>query len=126
MADIKQEIFDYLKAEGLQPEETRFGIYFKYQMLSFLIFHEEDDSQFFRMALPGVCDVDEKNRADVLEATNAVNLQMKVAKAFIPDDDVWITTEQLLDADPKYDDIIPRSLQILVQARQVLYNELQK
>ena len=126
MADIKQEIFDFLRSEGLQPEETPFGIYFKYQMLNFLIFHEEDDSLFFRMALPGVCDVDENNRADMLEAANAVNARMKVAKAFIPEDDVWITTEQLLDTDPKYDDIIPRSLHILVQARDVLYDELQK
>ena len=54
MADIKQEIFDYLKSQGLQPEETPFGIYFKYQMLNFLVFHEDEDSQFFRIALPEV------------------------------------------------------------------------
>lgn len=126
MADIRQEIFDYLKSQGLQPEETPFGIYFKYQMLSFLIFHEEEDSQFFRLALPGIFDVDENNRADVLEATNAVNLGIKVAKAVVPEDDVWIATEHLLDEDPKYDDIIPRSLHILIQARDLFFNYLQR
>ena len=126
MADIKQEIFDYLKGEGLQPEETPFGIYFKYQMRNFLIFHEEEDSQFFRIALPGIYDVDENNRADVLEAVNAVNKGLKVAKALIPDDDVWISTEHLLDEDPKYDDIIPRSLHILLQAQSLFYDELRQ
>ena len=126
MADIKQEIFDYLKGEGLQPEETAFGIYFKYQMRNFLIFHEEEDSQFFRLALPGIYDVDENNRIDALEAVNQVNRDFKVAKALIPDDDVWITTEHLLDADPKYDDIIPRSLHILLQAQDMFYDEIQK
>ena len=126
MADIKQEIFDYLKSQGLQPEETPFGIYFKYQMLSFLIFHEDEDSQFFRIALPGIFEVDENNRADVLEAVNQTNKSIKVAKALVPEDDVWIATEHLLDADQKYDDIIPRSLHILIQARGVFYDALQE
>ena len=126
MADIKQEIFDYLKSQGLQPEETPFGIYFKYQMLNFLVFHEDEDSQFFRIALPGIFDVDGNNRTDALEAVNKTNKSIKVAKALIPDDDVWIATEHLLDADPKYDDIIPRSLHILIQARGVFYDALRE
>ena len=120
MAKIIDQVFDYLKAQGLQPEKRDYGLFFKYQMMSFLVLHYEDDEYFFRIIMPGVMDVDANNRIDVLEACNKVTADIKVAKAFINDSadepEVWLSTEQLLDQDPRFDDVIPRSLKILLAA----------
>ena len=124
MSTIKDDIFAYLSSQGLQPKTEDFGIYFKYQMLNFFVFWNEGDELFLKICLPDIFDVDENNRAEVLEATNAVTRDMKVAKCFVPEDDVWITTEQLLDTTPDYGDIIPRSLRILIQARHEFYDNI--
>ena len=40
MARIYDELFEYLANDGLRPEKTDFGIYFRYNMCSFAIFWE--------------------------------------------------------------------------------------
>ena len=114
------QIFDYLKAQGLQPEKEDFGIFFRYQMMSFYILKYDEDDHFLRVVLPNVMDVDANNRIDVLEACNSITTDMKIAKAYIVNnpegDNVWLSTEQLLDEDPRLDDIIPRSLHTLLAA----------
>lgn len=126
MSTIKEDIFQYLTSEGLQPQERDYGIFFKYQMLSFLIFWQEKDALFLKISLPGIYDVDENNRVDVLEACNSTTRNIKVAKCFIPEDGVWVTAEQLLDTEPNFSDIIPRTLQILMDARDEFYEQLEK
>ena len=115
-----KEIFEYLKSEGLQPEMKEYGIFFRYQMMSFYILNYEDDDHFLRVVLPGIMDVDANNRVDVLEACNKVTAEMKIVKAYVMDssdgDNVWLSTEQILDADPQLVDIIPRSLNVLLSA----------
>ncbi len=126
MSTMKEEIFSYLTSEGLQPQERDYGIFFKYQMLSFLVFWRDDDERFLKIALPGIYDVDENNRIDVLEACNEATKNIKVAKCFIPEDSVWVTAEQLLDTDPNFSDVIPRTLHILMDARQEFYDQIEK
>lgn len=124
MSTIKEDIMSYMKSEGLMPQETDFGIYFKYQMMTFLIFWEEEDRLFLRICLPNIFNVDEDNRIDVLEAANAVTFLMKVAKCIVRDDTVWVVTEQLLDSTPVFSDIIPRSLDILTEGREEFYKKM--
>ena len=117
MATMKQQIVNYLASQGLQPSTEDFGIFFKYQMKNFWVLTYDDDEQYFRLIMPGIMDVDQNNRTDVLEACNKVCGNMKVAKCYISDnDDVWLACEQLLDSDPNFDDIVPRSLKILMGA----------
>ena len=117
MANMKDQIVNYLSAQGLQPSIEEFGIFFKYQMMNFWILTYDNDEQYFRLIMPGIMDVDQNNRADVLEACNKVCNNMKVAKCYISEnEDVWLACEQLLDSDPRFDDIIPRSLKILLGA----------
>ena len=124
MSTIKEDIMSYMSSQGLQPQDTDFGIYFKYQMLNFLIFWDEEDYLFLRICLPNIFDVDDDNRTDALEACNTVTYEMKVAKCFINDGSVWVATEQLLDSTPEFDDIIPRSLNILTQGRREFYSHM--
>lgn len=114
-------VFDYLKEQGLCPQLKDEVIIFKYQMCTFIFFVDDDDEKFFRLALPGIYDVTEDNRISVLEAINEVNKKLKVAKAFIPDDDVWVSAETLMDDTPELDDFVPRILNILLGSRQKFY-----
>lgn len=126
MSTIKEDISEYLAQEGLRPQVEDFGIYFRYQMLNFLIHWDEDDALFLKISVPSIFETDENNRGDALEALNTVNLERKVVKGFIIDNNVWITAEQLLDSTPNYDDIIPRTLTMLIQARDCFYESLRK
>ena len=124
MSTIKEDIKNYLVSEGLQPKEEDFGFFFRYQMLSFLIHWDEDDELFLRISLPSIFSADENNRPDVLEAMNQVNLDRKVVKCVLANDSVWVAAEQLLDSSPNFEDIIPRTLGMLLQAREAFYENL--
>lgn len=124
MSTIKEQIMNYLSEEGLRPQEEEYGIYFRYQMLSFLIHWDEDDANFLKISLPGIFKTDENNRADALEASNVVNIERKVVKAIVFDDNVWLTAEQLLDTTPDFGDIIPRTIGMLTGAREGFYEAL--
>ena len=118
-------VFEYLKSQGLVPKiDEDNDIIFKYQMLTFIYFNNDDDEQFFRLALPGIFDVTEENRTTVLEAMNEVNKRMKVVKAYIPREDVWIAAEIMMDSTPELDDIVPRLLNILLGARREFYDQI--
>ena len=118
-------VFEYLKAQGLMPRiDDDNDIIFKYQMLTFIYFNNDEDEQFFRLALPGIFDVTDENRTTVLEAMNEVNKRMKVVKAYIPREDVWIAAEIMMDSTPELDDIVPRLLNILLGARKEFYDQI--
>ena len=83
MNEMMTKVFDYLKQQGLVPTEEEFGISFKYQMADFLILSDDDDQQFFRLAMPGIYSCTPENRLETLEAINVTNNDMKVIKASI-------------------------------------------
>ena len=126
MSTIKEQIGEYLASEGLRPQEEDYGFYFRYQMLHFFIRWDEDDAHFLQITLPSIFEVDENNRGDVLEAANHVNSTRKVVKCIVLGESVWLMTEQLLDTDPNFVDVIPRSLDILLQAREAFYQGLRE
>ena len=118
-------VFQYLKQQGLVPSiDDDNDIVFKYQMLTFVFFTDDDDQQFFRLALPNIFDVTDDNRIAVLEAINEVNKLMKVVKLISPRDDVWATTEIMMDTTPVLDDLFPRLINILMGAQGEFYNQI--
>ena len=138
MSTIKEQIGEYLASEGLRPQEEDYGFYFRYQMLNFFIRWDEDDAllapdrdadlpleEVMNLA-ERLMEKDENNRTDVLEAANKVNRSRKVVKCLVLDDVVWLVTEQLLDSDPNFVDVIPRSLDMLLQAREAFYQGLRE
>ena len=126
MGTTKSNIGSYLKSEGLRPEETDFGFVFEYNKLSFFIFWDDDDDQYLKLALPGIYNVDDNNRDDALYAANKVNIEWKVIKAVVLDDEVWVAAEQLIDKDPNLSDLIPRTIKILESGRRSFYEHLEE
>lgn len=123
---IKQQIGEYLASEGLRPQEEEYGYFFRYQMLNFIVRWDPDDEHFLNIMLPSIFDVDENNRGDVLEAANKVNMGRKVVKCVVTESGVWLVAEQLLDTDPNYQDVIPRTLDMLMQGRKAFYSSLRE
>ena len=121
---VKEQIREYLTSEGLRPQEEDFGFFFRYQMLNFYIHWDEDDAFYLSISLPNIFEADENNRGDVLEVLNKLNMSRKVVKCILADQSVWVTAEQLLDTTPNYSDIIPRTLGMLMQARELFYDTL--
>jgi hypothetical protein len=123
---IIDELMEYLANDGLRPQKEDFGIFFRYQMLNFAVFWDEDDDHFLRISIPNIFDVDENNRIDALTVSNIINMERKVVKALVTNDSVWISAEQLLDQNPVYSDIVPRTLGMLLEARMGYYEHLKK
>ena len=107
-----------------QPKCQLLGVANLDQMRNFIFMGSDNDETFLRLVMPGVFDVTEDNRAGVLEATNAVSVSMKVVKATIVNDNVWLSAELLIDSTPVFDDIIPRVLDILLAAQQEFYKQI--
>lgn len=116
-------VFNYLKEEGLMPKYNEYGnIAFKYQMRNFLFFNNDDDKQFFQLAMPSIFEVTDDNRMAVLEAMNEVNDTKKVVKLTIPKSNmVWASAEIMMDSTPELDDLIPRLLNILLGTQEDFY-----
>lgn len=120
-----ERVLEFLKTQGFCPEvDEHGGIIFKYQMATFLFINNDEDEEFFQLAMPHIYQVTDDNRDIVLEAANKTNTSMKVTKISVLGDSVWAFFEILLDQSPDVKDIIPRALNILMGARQTLYENL--
>ena len=125
MGTTKGHIGRFLATEGHSPEETEFGYVFSHNDLTFLLFWDDNDDQYLKLALPGIYNFDDNNRDDALVAVNEVNIEWKVIKAVVLTDEVWVVAEQLIDVDPNLSDLIPRTLQILMSGRESFYEHLE-
>lgn len=110
---------------GYSPKETDFGFVFNHKNLTFLIFWDDNDNQYLKLALPGIYNVDDNNKLNSLKAANEVNKEWKVIKAVVTSDEVWVVAEQLIDKDPNFPDLIPRTIQILMSGRKSFYEHLE-
>ena len=106
----------HLQNEGFVPTRQSYGIAFRYQMKNFLFLDNDDDPSFFQLVMPGILDVTDANRDRVYRAMDAMNGSVKVAKASIFNDEVWLFAELLIDSSPELGDIVPRALDILQHA----------
>ena len=104
---------EWLSDEGYKYEIDEDGdIRFKYQGKTFFCTADKNDSQYFRIILPNLYDV-ENNRVKVLEAINTVTRDMKVLKAYLVEDSLWLSIEMFVDSSPEAEDFMERCLNIL-------------
>ena len=117
---------NFLREQGFLPEvdTENNNIEFKFQMANFVYIENDDDPDFFQLLMPNIFDVSEDNREIVLETINKVNQTMKVAKACIIGESVWLFFETILDNTPDVSDIIPRALRILQSTQQEFYEQI--
>jgi len=115
---------EWLKSQGFRYDVDSDGdIHFKYQTHNYFFTVSETDQSFFRLIMPNLYEV-EDNREVVLEACNTISRDIKVVKAFLVEDRLWLAIEMFIDTTPELDDFFERCLDILEAARDRIAEEI--
>jgi hypothetical protein len=130
--NVKGLVSKYLKSQGIVATKNALGLNFTYEGWNFLFWNDADDPQFFRLTLPGVFDVTDDNFANAIMACNNINWNYKVVKAVLYDYEdgkekgasVWMCYEQVLDANPQIDELVPRAIHSLIAAAEAFTKEM--
>lgn len=130
--NVKGLVTKYLKSQGIVATKNALGLNFTYEGWNFLFWNDADDPQFFRLTLPGVFDVTDDNFANAIMACNNINWNYKVVKAVLYDYEdgkekgasVWMCYEQVLDANPQIDELVPRAIHSLIAAAEAFTKEM--
>ena len=114
----------YLSAEGYKYDVDGDGdIHFKYEGVNLFFTVDRDDQLFFRIIMPNIYQL-EGNRTKVLEAINTVSANLKVLKAFLVQDCLWLAIEMYIDTNPELEDFFPRCMQLLKLGREMIAKEI--
>lgn len=120
----KNLVLTWLKQHEVKARNSKVGINFVYDNWNFLLWNDADDPSFFRLALPGICDVNDDNYAVALLACNTLNWNYKVVKASLYDFEeagkrqasVWVCFEQMLNDTTTDLELVSRAVNALVDA----------
>ena len=116
---------DWLAREGFRATIDDDGdLQFKYQGFTMWVTPDEKDPLFLRIILPNIYEVNEENRAAVLEALNKVNCDLKAVKGYVVGENVWLSIEMYIDASPEIEDFIERCLDILLAGHRKFGEEM--
>lgn len=114
---------NWLKEQGFRCERDDDGdIRFRYQGLG-MFCCKDSDNNYLRIIMPGIYDV-AGDRERVLEAINTIARELKVIKAFLVNDSLWLSIEMFIDSTPNIDDFIERCLNVMVIGRNRIANEI--
>ena len=122
--EIVDLVKNWLSTEGYKYDVDNDGdIHFKYEGLHIYFTVDQNDQSFFRLIMPGIYQV-ENNRVRVLEAACKVTRDLKVLKAFLVEDHLWLTIEMFLDTSPEVKDFFPRCLSLMKRGREMIAKEI--
>lgn len=120
-----ESVIHYLRDEGYPSQLDENGnVIFKAEDCNFIYVDNDEDVNFFQVALPAFYEVNESNWDMALEAANQCNMELKVVKMCVTDDSVWAMFELLTDRTPDVSIIFPRAINSLLQARKKFYASL--
>ena len=130
--NVKGLVSKYLKSQGIVATKNELGLNFTFEGWNFLFWNDADDPQFFRLTLPGIFDVTDDNFANAIMTCNNINWNYKVVKAVLYDYEdgmekgasVWMCYEQVLDANPQIDELVPRAIHSLIAAAEAFTKEM--
>lgn len=108
---------DWLSSEGYKYElnDDNTGLRFKYQGLMIYFEADQNDEQFFRLLMPNIYTL-ENDREKVLEVCNGISSEIKLIKAFLIEDQLFLSIEVFVDSTPEIGDFFERCCDILIHA----------
>lgn len=124
----KAEMYvDFLREEGYVPKVDEDGdVVFKCEGRTYIVFGEEKDESYFRLAFPAFWEIESADEEDqAREAINELNAKMKVMKLFIVRDNVWASVEMFLDPIESFKSVFTRSLNLLQQGVNEFRDQMQ-
>jgi hypothetical protein len=114
----------FLSNEGYKFDVDSDGdIHFKYEGINLYFTVDNNDQRYFRLIMPNIYQL-EGNRTKVLEAINTVARDLKVIKAFLIEDRLWLAVELFIDSTPELEDFFPRCLGLLKAGREKIAEEI--
>ena len=114
----------YLSSEAYRYDIDADGdIHFKYEGVNLFFTVDKNDQSFFRLIMPSIYTL-EGNRTKVLEAINTVTRDLKVIKAFLVEDHLWLAVEIFIDSTPELEDFFPRCMGLLKAGREKIAAEI--
>ncbi len=121
----------YLSDEGYLPRIDEDGdVIFKSEGTTFLVLPDEQDSEFFRIAVPNFWSIeDEDERERVKVACLEITKSLRVVKLFPVRDDTWAAVEMFVSPIQSVQDVFwkcVRSLHHAVQAFRKQMRQLQE
>ena len=110
--ELQELYLEYLKIEGYVPKIDDDGdVMFKAEGRTYFIDVNEKDPQFFRLVFPFFWKIeDEEERTRAFQAANHANLETKVAKVFVVNDDTWASVELFVEKPEDFQPVFTRSL----------------
>ena len=100
-------------------EVGKHGYAFEFERLT-ILYMPDDDDNFLRFALPGIFDVTDENKDDVMTVVNATNMVVKYSKTCVYCDEVWIFYEYHTFDDEHLDEILEH-IMLSLQATYCLF-----
>lgn len=114
----------FLSNEGYKFDVDSDGdIHFKYEGINLYFTVDNNDQKYFRLIMPNIYQL-EDNRTKVLEAINTVARDLKVIKAFLIEDRLWLAVELFIDSTPELEDFFPRCMGLLKAGREKIAEEI--
>lgn len=105
---------DYLNSISAKFEkEGDSVISFEKNKLNYMFVCDEKDPYYFRLILPNILKISSENKERASEVMNQMNSQIKVAKAVVVDDGIWVSVEQFAYSLDKINNLFNRSIQVL-------------
>ena len=122
----KEKVLVTFEELGFELEDAGdLGYFFRFEELNYLYLPDDDDEQFFRLALPHVFDVTTENNPFVLEVVNDTNLSLKYSKTCVINEHVWIFYEYLSFGDDNVEEIIEHGIRVLQATIGLLYRKIE-
>ena len=114
----------FLSNEGYKYDIDGDGdIHFKYEGINLYFTVDNNDQKYFRLIMPNIYQL-EGNRTKVLEAINTVARDLKVIKAYLIEDRLWLAVELFIDSTPELEDFFPRCMGLLKAGREKIAEEI--
>ena len=105
---------EFLSNEGYRFDVDGDGdIHFKYEGVNLYFTVDKDDQNYFRLIMPNIYQL-EGNRVK----------DLKVIKAFLVEDRLWLTVELFIDSTPELEDFFPRCMGLLKAGREKIAEEI--
>ena len=114
----------FLSNEGYKFDIDGDGdIHFRFEGINLYFTVDNNDQRYFRLIMPNIYQL-EGNRTRVLEAINTVARDLKVIKAYLIEDRLWLAVELFIDSTPELEDFFPRCLGLLKAGREKIAGEI--
>ena len=116
---LQNMYMDFLSDEGIEGWVDSDGdVQFEYDDRNYFIEVNEDDNEFFRVVLFNIWPIESNSESvEAAFACNEVNTQMKVTKAYITNDNVWIACELFVGRPDQFKPVFTRCLKVIDEGR---------